>query len=50
MKVDDLVSDVCCHSDSLDVGNDISSHIEQNKVDDPIDLEDDNVPGIVYRG
>ena len=45
--MNNLVSDVDCDSDSLDVCEDISSRIEQNKVDDPIDLGDDNVPGTV---
>ena len=39
-----LLVHVGCNSDSLDVCNDISSRIGKNKVEDPIDLGDNNVP------
>ena len=38
VKVEDLVSDVGCHNDSLDVCDDISYRTEKVKVEDPIDL------------
>ena len=44
----DPLSDTGWNSDSLDVGNDIGSRIEQIKVEYPIDLNDDNVPSILY--
>ena len=42
--MNDLVSEVDCRSDPLNVFDDISSRIEQNKVEGLIDLGDDNVP------
>ena len=50
VKVDNLVSDVGCNSNSLDVCHEISSLTEKVKVEDPIDLVDDNVsrPYIQY--
>ena len=42
--MDKLVSDVGCDKDPLNVFDDISSQSEQNKLEGPIDLGDDNVP------
>ena len=47
MKVYNLVSVVGCGSDSLDVCGDISFRIEQNKIEGPLDLGNDDVPGTV---
>ena len=47
-KVEELVSDVGCNSGLLDVSNDTSFRIEQVKVEDPIYLEDDNVPSTLH--
>ena len=44
MKVENLISDVGCNSDSLGVSNDIGSRIKNYTVEDPIDLGYDDVP------
>ena len=44
VRVEDIVSDVCCNGDSPDVFDGISSRIEQIEVEGPIDRVDDNVP------
>ena len=43
------MSDIGYDSESLDVGNDMGSRIEQVKVDDPIDLGDGNIPCTLKR-
>ena len=43
-----LLETSACNSDLLDVCDDISFRIEQNMVDDPIDLGNDNVPSILH--
>ena len=44
-----LLSDVGCNSDSMDVSNDISSCIEQFKVEGLTDLGGENIPGTLYN-